>query len=80
MNFISCMVNNSVALHFPFSLMSTDAVAVPAAGFGQGSGPIFLDDVDCFGNESRLEDCDNPGIGVENCAHSEDAGVACVRK
>ena len=47
------------------------------AHFGQGSGPIYYDDVTCSGSEARLIDCSNPGLGNHNCAHSEDAGVAC---
>ncbi|XP_068585038.1 uromodulin-like [Cebidichthys violaceus] len=47
------------------------------AAFGQGSGPIWLDDVSCFGNESSITDCRHPAFGVHNCAHSEDASVIC---
>ena len=47
------------------------------AFFGQGSGPIHYDDVACNGSETRLADCSHPGIGIENCAHNEDAGVVC---
>ncbi|XP_063960869.1 deleted in malignant brain tumors 1 protein-like isoform X4 [Lytechinus pictus] len=47
------------------------------AHFGQGSGPILLDDVACTGDEESIFDCGNPGIGVNNCGHYEDAGVVC---
>ena len=47
------------------------------AFFGRGSGPIHYDDVACNGSETRLADCSHPGIGIENCAHNEDAGVVC---
>ena len=54
------------------------AVAAPRwATFGEGTGTIWLDNVQCTGNERYLSDCAHNGWANENCAHFEDAGVQC---
>ena len=51
--------------------------AIGSAGFGQGSGPIWLDSVTCSGSETILPNCGHLGINITGCAHTNDAGVTC---
>ena len=52
------------------------AEALSFAQFGQGSGPIVLDNIDCHGDELSILECDfDPD--TSDCTHFEDAGIRC---
>ncbi|XP_051543860.1 deleted in malignant brain tumors 1 protein-like [Myxocyprinus asiaticus] len=51
--------------------------AKSGAYFGQGSGSIWMTDVNCAGDESTLRSCESRKWGVTDCGHSKDAGVIC---
>ena len=52
--------------------------ALGSATFGEGSGPIWYDNVRCSGNEASITQCAHDGLGVHNCDHRQDAGVICA--
>ena len=51
--------------------------AAHSAFYGQGSGQIWLDDVDCVGTEKTIGNCSHRGWGSNNCNHGKDASVKC---
>ncbi|KAL8562352.1 hypothetical protein ACOMHN_066066 [Nucella lapillus] len=56
----------------------SQAIPVGVASYGQGSGPIWMDDLDCTGSEPNIASCRHSGYGVNNCDHTEDASVICT--
>ena len=53
-----------------------DSTGLLSSSFGQGTGPIFLDNVACVGTENSLEDCTHDPSAAD-CTHHEDAAVRC---
>ena len=58
-------------------LPSEAALAVTEASFGEGSGDIALDEVECFGSEQNLDECGHDSWWSHDCDHEDDAGVFC---
>jgi len=55
-----------------------DAIeAKKGAFFGNGSGPIWMNNVNCNGDELTLKRCRSNGWDIQNCNHHKDAGVIC---
>ena len=58
-----------------YLLLSVKGPEVYDSGrFGSGEGDLYLENVQCDGSESQLEDCHVSG---ELCGHSDVAGVSC---
>lgn len=51
--------------------------ALTGARMGQGMGPIYMNEVQCGGDEKSLWDCPHKSITAEDCKHMEDASVIC---
>ncbi|XP_069819302.1 CD5 antigen-like [Dendropsophus ebraccatus] len=46
--------------------------------FGQSRGKIWLDDVECNGDEASLEKCKHRMWSYHDCTHEEDVSVYCT--
>ena len=59
-------------------LSTTGSRAFRSAQFGEGTGAVFLEGLECVGTETSLLDCpmDTP-LGTSLCDHSDDAGIRC---
>ena len=44
--------------------------------FGEGSGPVFMDYVNCNGSENSIVDCRHFSHSY-GCTHSDDVGIRC---
>ena len=47
---------------------------------GTSDQPIWLDEVQCTGNERWLSACPHPGYGTNDCLHDEDVAIVCTGK
>ena len=51
----------------------------PEAVWGEGKGPIWINNILCNGTETSLEECPSPAWGpTYQCKHSEDVGIECL--
>lgn len=55
----------------------SQATVYPGSKFGKGRNDIWMDDLDCIGNELDISNCSFRGWGESNCTHLMDVGIAC---
>merc|ERR1712168_849494 len=48
------------------------------AEFGEGTGPIWADDLACTWDSPDMDSCMTRDWGTHNCDHSEDVSVECT--
>ena len=47
--------------------------------YGPGEGKIWMEDINCRGNETQVTDCYYLGLAKNsvNCGHQEDVSISC---
>lgn len=63
--------------HLSFSFF-VGAGFIPLSPNGPGVGQIWLDGLNCVGNEARLFECPANSIGTNDCSHAEDLTAICT--
>ena len=61
-------------------LIRSGARNLPKLYYEEGLRQIWLDDLNCQGNETSLTSCFARPIGQNDCGHSDDVGVECHGK
>ena len=64
-------------MYVTLSLFS-GSVALSGASFGEGTGRIWLNNVQCTGSERQLRNCTVSSNGINSCTHMQDAGLRCL--
>ena len=69
-------LSHDISFNVIHLLITVDAQAYVYAYYGEGFGPILLDQVICTGDETNFLHC--PHINQAHCDHSSDSGVDCI--
>lgn len=77
-SFTFYFIYNKCRITFGLQLFRTTSEAYGGAVYGQGSGPIWLDDVKCKGSETSIEKCSHRPWGSHNCNHGDDVSINCM--
>lgn len=62
------------------TFITVDSVAASGATFGEGTGRVLINSLQCFGNETILTQCPGADSVTSSCPHSRDIGVVCQIK
>ena len=74
-------VSREMILYRCLNACFSASTAFLRAEFGEGSGLVYLEGLECVGDEDSLLDCPMQlELGHSLCDHSSDAGIRCYGK
>lgn len=59
-------------------LLRTTSEGYCCSRYGDGSGPVWLQNVHCLGNESKIEECSHNGWSNRSNYHWGDFSIDCL--
>lgn len=72
------MLESLVLYKFTDLLLNTGVEIHSSMKFGEGTGPIFLERLNCLGQEPSILLCPKQQpLGLHTCTHQQDVGVVC---
>lgn len=72
---VSGILRSRVSFNPAYNLVDAISIRRAARVFSTGSGPIFIDNLDCESDERNLLAC--PHNVLHQCQHADEAGVQC---
>ena len=70
--------NNAAANVVCRQLGYTGAYRIQSFRSGPAGGVIWLENVQCNGNEASILECSYDGWGNTSCSHDDDVGISCT--
>ncbi|VDI01206.1 Hypothetical predicted protein, partial [Mytilus galloprovincialis] len=71
-------INDAKVICGMLGYKNAQATVYPGSKFGKGRNDIWMDNLDCIGNELDISNCSFRGWGESNCTHLMDVGIACA--
>ena len=81
MEVVSSSLIDSRAMPLNAFLLPCIAPEILTSGYESGSGPIFLDQLQCSDSDQSIFECGmGRAVGLHRCNHSMDVGIRCTGK
>ena len=74
MHKINSILEGSDIIHGPIAL---DSSYYTSARYGRGTGPIFIDYINCTGSEAEIWGKCQYFTHYNGCSHNDDVGIQC---
>ncbi len=71
-------VHNHIYIFVNFYVSGGATIYQASSKDNRGTGNIWIDNLQCAGNEATIGLCQSQGIGNTDCTHDEDISIVCT--